>query len=90
MERRDRILYLPGFSPFSTVGGENQRCHFLLKALLCKFDVDVIVDSIHRIVDNPSLQALLSKNGYAAINTDYNVDAFIRLFYKGIDSIQNL
>lgn len=41
---KDKVLYLPGFSPFSTNGGGNQRCHLILKALEEIYDVDLIVD----------------------------------------------
>lgn len=41
---KDKVLYIPGFNPFSTNGGGNQRCHLILKALQIRYDVDVIVD----------------------------------------------
>lgn len=41
---KDKVLYIPGFNPFSTNGGGNQRCHLILKALQRRYEVDVIVD----------------------------------------------
>lgn len=41
---RDKVLYLSAFSPFSTIGGGNQRCTNLLGVLCKRYDVDVVVD----------------------------------------------